>query len=157
MTYSIEASITFLQQTTLYSTCHKLPKLRLRRWRQPSKVAAILDAPFCVKCFCLTFFHLSFNLHQTKSVSLQGRGSGLWTSLFYLPLGTASDWLNWSPVAKRTITTEERGSWRIDVVFVLRVFCVLYCRFDLRIWGSHRWAYCLGVTWDTQILISTSP
>ena len=32
-----------------------------------------------------------------------------------------------------------------------------YCRFDLRICVSHRWAYCLGVTWDTQLLISNSP
>ena len=32
----------------------------------------------------------------------------------------------------------------------------LYCQFDLRIWGSHRWAYCLGVSWEPQILISIS-
>ena len=32
----------------------------------------------------------------------------------------------------------------------------IYCRFDLRICVYHTWAYCLGVTWYTQILISTS-
>ena len=29
-----------------------------------------------------------------------------------------------------------------------------YGAFDLRIWGSHSWAYCLGVTWEPQILKS---
>ena len=31
-----------------------------------------------------------------------------------------------------------------------------YGAFDLRIWGSHSWAYCLGVTWEPQILKSIS-
>ena len=31
-----------------------------------------------------------------------------------------------------------------------------YRAFNLRIWGSHSWAYCLGVTWEPQILKSIS-
>ena len=45
----------------------------------------------------------------------------------------------------------------VNILKETSLVATMYCRFDLRICVYHTCAYCLGVTWYTQILISTSP